>query len=242
VTEDRNARIETVFPEWRDTLRGMAWSMTPNPYASVDDLIQEGYIAMWRAADADAENLAAYLTTAARHRMLSVKDGRPQLGSSGPAPSSVKPRGEQTRQRIRDFQRTYRSEHGDDPSQAQIARELGLDPSTVSEQVRRMRTFTVVAVPSDAPLSLDGLLDAGSHEPVDPRVADLLDSVTLAYHHGEIREAIAALPESYRDYVVDLFWHGLTERESNRKRATGVRWERVRLRLVESLAHLSGAA
>lgn len=41
----------------------------------------------------------------------------------------------------------------------------------------------------------------------------VLDSVMLAYHEGEIVEAINALTPDQREYVVLRFWHGMTNPE-----------------------------
>jgi RNA polymerase sigma factor (sigma-70 family) len=239
-TADRNALIAEAMPEYRRTLTSMARSMCPNSHADVDDLIQEGYIAMWRAAEARAENLAAYLTTAARHRMLDVVRGRAQLGTKGAAATSFKPRGEETRRRIREFQREWRAEHdGQEPTKAAIARGIGLDPSTVHEQMKRMGVMQAVDAPPVA-TSLDALVDDHYWSAL-LEAPDVLDGVALAYHHGEIAEALDDLPAHWRQYVIDRFWHGMSDAESNARRETSVRWYRVRPVLAERLAHLADA-
>ena len=42
---------------------------------------------------------------------------------------------------------------------------------------------------------------------------DALDGVELAYHHGEILQALAGLPEEHRRYVELRFWEGRTSKE-----------------------------
>ena len=49
--------------------------------------------------------------------------------------------------------------------------------------------------------------------PLEIVAADILSGVELAYHAGEIAEAINALPEKHREYVVLRFWGGLTNPE-----------------------------
>lgn len=74
---------------------------------------------------------------------------------------------------------------------------------------------------------------------------DLLDGAALAYHRGELREALSALSEADRDYVVRKFWGGSTDREieedrGERRGASYQRWNRrIRPMLAERLEHLS---
>jgi DNA-directed RNA polymerase specialized sigma24 family protein len=82
VTESREDMIARVLPNYRAILMGMARRMCPNPHASVEDLAQEGHIAMWRAVEKHkAGNLAGWLTTSARNRMTSVASGKSALGN-----------------------------------------------------------------------------------------------------------------------------------------------------------------
>jgi RNA polymerase sigma factor (sigma-70 family) len=234
--DDRNALIAAAMPDYRSALYRLAWSMCPNGYADADDLMQEGYIAMWRAADADVDNLAGYLHTAARNRMTSVVRGDAQTGTKGKAPSSFKPRGVETRRRIREFQTAYRAEHGQEPNKSVIARGLGVHPTTVLEQMTRMGVADTA--PTGLPSSLDALVEAhGWEAPLE--APDVLDSIALAYHRGEIAAALDGLPDAWRQYVIDRFWHGMTDAESNATRGTRVRWYRVRPILAEQLGHLA---
>jgi len=75
---------------------------------------------------------------------------------------------------------------------------------------------------------------------------DVLEAVVLAYHYGEIWQAIAELPADHKEYVYMKFWLGLSEREIGAKTgrtAANVNrtWLQViRPRLQRSLAHLAG--
>jgi hypothetical protein len=46
-----------------------------------------------------------------------------------------------------------------------------------------------------------------------PDETDVLDSVLLAYHHGQIYRAISELTPAQRQYVAARFWQGMTTRE-----------------------------
>lgn len=171
-----------------------------------DDLVQEGYIAMWRALDSYDETkgaLAGWLTYRARLRMLECV-GRGQW--------TGKPAKHDGRHKVE--------------------REEG------SQNVTRR----VV-------LSLDAPRGDGS------TLADLLDGIgylegtELAYHHGEIMAALAALTPAQRKYVEARFWHGMSESEIKAEvfgYDAGSLWRSqkngARLKLAEALGHLAGVA
>jgi len=239
----RDEMLAAALPEHRAVIRRLVTQYLPNKVgADADDLAQEAYVAMWRAVDAEADNHAAYLVTAAKRRMASIVAGRTQLGTQGRAPSSFKPRGEETRHRIREFIRGFHAEHpGKEPSKAAIGRALGLDRSTISEQMSRMDVRDHDETLPDQPAtSLDALLDAYGWDAA-VHADGTLDGVLLAYHDGEIAQALAALPKAWRDYVIDRFWHGMSERETQALRGQAVKWYRVRPVLAEKLAHLETA-
>lgn len=78
--------------------------------------------------------------------------------------------------------------------------------------------------------------------------ADALAGVELAYHHGEILQALRSLPKPQQEYVIMRFWHGLNNTEIAAKmevtsKVLSHRWERtIRPKLAESLGHLAGVA
>lgn len=138
----------------------------------LDDLVQEGYIAMWRALRSYDESqgaLPAWLTAKAEWRMRTVASRR-------------QPRAEDE-----------------------------LDESLAG--------------------------------------ASLLESVDIAYHHGEIADAISGLAPAQRRYVIARFWYGLSGQEM---RDLGVfrydpssLWTRprngARWKLARQLSHMEGA-
>lgn len=73
---------------------------------------------------------------------------------------------------------------------------------------------------------------------------DELDSASLAYHQGDLADAINALDERDRHYVVEKFWGGSTDREievkfGERRGTSYDRWKkRIRPALAERLAHM----
>lgn len=77
---------------------------------------------------------------------------------------------------------------------------------------------------------------------------DVLDRVLLAYHHGQVMQALAALPHRHREYVWLRFWGGWTSAEiapviGIRAGNVATMWkESIRPRLLDRLRHLEDAA
>lgn len=87
--------------------------------------------------------------------------------------------------------------------------------------------------------------DADVFEDVD--FAQYLDAVALAYHEGEIQQAISSLPPAHRAYVEMRFWGGMTDTEiasltGATNKALGNSWRRaIKPALSASLDHLASA-
>lgn len=74
--------------------------------------------------------------------------------------------------------------------------------------------------------------------------SDALDKVLLAYHEGEILQAIGALPDLHKRYIVMRFWGGMTNVEIAAQLDMNIRkidelWRSARPKLREALEHLS---
>ena len=87
---------------------------------------------------------------------------------------------------------------------------------------------------NDETLRLDEVIDAG----------ELVDDVAVAYHHGEIIQALNALTFTQREYVFARFWLGKTNPEIAAERGLSAgeveRQWRVNIRpvLLDELHHL----
>lgn len=83
---------------------------------------------------------------------------------------------------------------------------------------------------------------------LDPAAADPMEHVMLAYHHGEIAQALAELPPEDREAVVERFWGGKTWPEIEKDRGArhgslSGRWaQSIRPKLRRHLHHLVDAA
>lgn len=97
-----------------------------------------------------------------------------------------------------------------------------------------------------SPASLDKVREEWGDllEPADFDAVDALDKVVMAYHHGEIAQAIASLPPAHRAYVMKRFWGGKSDAEIAAERRVSSNqpsWEwknKIAPALRESLGHL----
>jgi DNA-directed RNA polymerase specialized sigma24 family protein len=193
------------LPNWRGYLYTVAHSILPHGHPGVDDLAQEGLIAMWRAVgdhDPARAPLAAYARWRAVNRMRDVASQRSQpTGHDKAADVRRVPAGAEARDRIRAHLRAHPGATG-----RQIAAAVGLSAATVSYHRKRLHLDGEVL--NDT--SLDALLDEG----FDPAAAgDVLDVIIEGYMAGEVCEALAVLTPAERKYVVLRFWHGAQQAE-----------------------------
>lgn len=194
------------FEKW---LHQTAYGMTGA--TDHEDLVQEGRIAVWKAlqrADLSDPGLAGYVTRAAKGRMIDIVTGqRRQTGHDAPEGKVVtNDRGRQAREKIRAVLAANPEATG-----AEIARQTGLSPATVSVQRKRLDIDTEI----DAPGSLQALKDAGYDAP--GREEGLLDMIVQAYFYGEISAALSVLTPNERRYVNLRFWEGLSAPELKRE-------------------------
>jgi RNA polymerase sigma factor (sigma-70 family) len=79
---DRNDELVRALPDYRRWLFRVAYDLSPVGSSDVEDLVQEGYIAMWRALgtyDPKQGALPTWITNAARMRMKDVAFGSGQF-------------------------------------------------------------------------------------------------------------------------------------------------------------------
>jgi RNA polymerase sigma factor (sigma-70 family) len=202
LTKDATIALIGDYRSWLLTVAGRMLGDHGHP--DRDDLVQEGYIAMWRALDTYDEekgSLAGWLTYRARMRMLECVYQKQWTGKPP----------------LRDGRHKVETRRVDS-----LDRELLVGGN---DQAQRG--------------TLADLIAGVSH----------LEGAELAYHHGEILAALAALTPAQRRYVEARFWHGMTESEIKAEvfgYDAGSLWRSqkngARLKLAETLAHLAGVA
>lgn len=192
--ETASGSYDEILSEYLPWLRKVAGNLTGFGSSGLDDLVQEGYIAMWRALgthDEAAGPLDYWLKFKSSNRMKTLA--------------------------IRAAEKT-------DP--------LHLDEPVGSKA--RAGGF------EDLVITLgDTIADLGSDE--------LLNKIELAYHDGEVAQAIDHLTPAQRKYVVARFWYGLSGKEMRElgvfsydpsalwnSRRNGARWK-----LAGELQHLA---
>lgn len=220
------------FEKW---LHQTAYGMTGR--VDHEDLVQEGRIAIWKAlarADHSAPGLPGYVTRAAKGRMIDIVTGsRRETGHEAPEGKVVtNDRGREARDKIR----TVLADHPE-ATGAEIARQSGLSPATVSVQRKRLGIDTEIAEPG----SLQALKDAGYDAP--GREEGLLEMIVQAYMYGEVSQALGVLTANERRYVDLRFWEGYTPAEL--RKAFGYDpasiWRTAKVRLRPVLEELLAA-
>lgn len=164
----RNLIIEQVIPEYRSWLRKVAAGMLSPDHEALDDLVQEGYIAMWRACasyDEDGSPADFWLKSHAHMRMMTCVSrnhwtGQPKRHNGG---------------------------HG------------GSQPD------KPVLSFDVLNAAVDA-----------DYDPADVSAAVALEQAVWGYHQGELLQALSALTEREREYVVRRFWGEAQQAELDR--------------------------
>lgn len=134
--------------------------------------------------------------------------------------------------------KTYRAERGSLPSwltQAALwrMREVVVSKSWTGRPARHQGRTPVKGI-AEYPTELEVLESALSGQ-------EMLESVELAYHHGEISDVIAALPSAQRRYVRLRFWQGARKPELTAAYGydPSALWRRAKPVLQEKLEYLS---
>lgn len=233
----RDQLIAETLPDYRRWLYAVATDMLAPGSPLVDDLAQEGAIAMWRAFDRhdpDKGALASWLTGAARYRMLDIVTRHARYTGTPQAEDVVRTasKGRETRDRMRAYLRA-----NPDATGRQIAAALGISPAGVTYHRQRL---LVDDLPPAGEASLDELLDVG-FDPAD--AGDVLDQIIEGYHEGQVAEALNALTPAERRYVHLRFWEGMAHSELVAAFGynPGGLWRTARARLAPILADLVAA-
>lgn len=168
--------------KYKPWLRTVARNMYKTQPERVDDLVQEGWIAIWRVLKKEGDVPEHFLKNAAICKMRNV---------------------------IRDDHRDCRD--------ISRSRADGLPTQNIESH----------SADAEAPS-------------VWTQLQTDLGAIELAYHHGEIADALNALTPVQREYVVLKFWHGLSHAElvSHFGYKPAHLWQRSKATLEKELAHL----
>lgn len=226
---------------WADRMvRGLVGWQAP----FLDDLAQEARIQMWRDAGlwdpSRGGEIEPFLKQRARWRVVALLKGDKRFVGDDHRQTKATVRGDAARDRLRSAMATFRDEHHREPRAKEMAEVLGITERTVYKQMKNLHTTkreVEVAV-----RSLDAMIEEYGTEAVFVAL-DHYDAVVLAYHYGEIHQAVADLDPVSREYVYLRFWCGTTDKEASE--TLGIPpfgWStKVRPLLAERLSHLVGA-
>lgn len=66
---------------------------------------------------------------------------------------------------------------------------------------------------------------------------EAIEQVESDYHDGRVAQAVSELPDGYRNYVIERFWHGVSTTELQKIMSPSI-WPRVKKRLASELQEL----
>ena len=231
-SENSESEILDSYTNW---IHRIALKSLRRSDARFDDAVQEARIAAWKALKEhtpDRGPLDYWVKQRIHWTILDiVQDRRPFTGEKRAAPAVTQTRGTESREKIRAFLRTNTR-----ATNKEISAATGLTPATISYHMKRMT--------HDVEKPATTLLSALMEDPQFDIVAagDLLESVTEAYHNGEISEALNVLTANERRYVSLRFWEELTHAEIAEKFGynPGAVWTQAKKKLKPKLQHLIG--
>jgi DNA-directed RNA polymerase specialized sigma subunit len=248
--DGRDQLLRELIGDYKGWITSMVRGIARDAPWRHEDLVQEAYIAMWQGLDRwnGEGELEGFIRQRARWRVQSLcYDGahRRELGSEpGNNNGGSQRRGDKTRARINDFILAHAQRTGRPPTMVEAGRALGMSPSAVGKQMQKLGTVAISErashlVESYRTTSLQLLLELGL-EPISAN--EKMDDIEVSYHYGEIHQAVASLPEHWREYVWFRFWGGLTDAQAVRsvKETYRGEWEKhMKPHLRDELKHLS---
>jgi len=187
-----------------------------------EDAVQEGRISIWKdlqEGTKDHPHMVFRAIRVARALLFNPTahpTGHVAIGAS--AGTRKTSRGEATREKIRNYLQDYRRLHDSEPTAYRIGKDLGIDRSTVSAQLRKMRSGETGWHHPGLPLMADGRVDlkaiahvelkfsdgedreGGINEPVEPSFEDsyIGSAVTV--------QALNQLDDVLKEAIYLFFW------------------------------------
>lgn len=190
-----------------------------------EDAVQEGRISLWRDMTEGTKNgphmvhRAVLKAKALMFNPTVHPTGHVAVGGGGPG-SRRNVRGEATREKIRNYIKEYEGLHGTTPTNYRIAKDLGMDKSTVRSQVAKMKSGETGWFHPGLPITPDGRVDLkalqivelkfssgedrdndlGINEPIEPGFEDQFVATALA------NEALSRLTEAQEELVRSVYF------------------------------------
>lgn len=234
---------DLIRSDWADrTAYGIA-GQNPEWHNYVDDLAQEARLTMWQAASKFdttlGGNIVPFCKQRGRWAILKIITHEGNFTGQERVANVTQKRGDEARDRLKQAEQEFFHHHGRPPSASEVAAILGITERTVYKHRRAIRELPGQSTRL-RDRSLETLIDELGAEGL-LKSSDRLYDIALAYHYGEIYQALNELPDLWREYIYLRFWEGLGPTEIVSMGVT-VSWRRdVRPVLAEKLHHLATA-
>lgn len=199
-------------------------------HSEVEDLMQEACIQAWKKwtdePDWDEARLVYFGVMKAKS-LVSAKSGEVPTGKPRNTASNRKQaNGEASREKLKTYLRDYSKLHGQEPTNTQIARDLGMSTTNVRFHRKRLHLFDGEIDSTSAKIySLDAGMDAAAAGEDTPAWMYRIPSVTVDYEGAatasEIRHAVSQLKERERLFLYLEFWKERTYVEIGRELGLG---------------------
>lgn len=194
---------------WADrTAYGIA-GQHPEWSLYVDDLAQEARYIMWDAAQKwrPGGEIIPFLKQRGRWRIYNIVKGEKNfVGTIGRKTSGGNRKEDVALAEMRVAIQNFRQVEHREPTPTELGKILGIPRTTAI--TRKANLHKVPYGAETRVRSLDDLMEIG-FEAVASQ--DYIGEVLTSYHDGEVMEALAALPQVWREYVYLRFWEGLSD-------------------------------
>lgn len=199
-------------------------------HVDVDDLMQEASIHAWKrweeTPDWDEARIIYHAVMKAQS-LVSAKSGEVPTGKpKNTAAQRKQANGEASREKLKAYLHEYAKLHGKEPSNTQIARDLGMSTTNVRFHRNRLHLFDGEIDPKSAKVySLEAGLDAANAGEDSPAWVYRLPKVLVDYEGAatasEVRRAVRNLKDRERLFLYLEFWQEKSYVEIGRELGLG---------------------
>jgi len=183
-------------------------------YAEIEEYLQEARIHAWQDFEdggfEDREDIVRRASNRVRNLITKGTNAAPTGKPVKDKQQYGQAKGEEMRQKIRDYMTDYQRLHGSLPSQTETARAIGTSVANVSRHMKRLHMFTNPTGVVDV-VAMPAWVEEGFFNP------DTVDKEYGAFENDTVRrlyvaEQVARLPEKERLAIYYRFWEDRTNK------------------------------
>ncbi len=215
---------EQLWQQMENLVRYVAMKYTTADGAELDDLMQEGYIALWHAVHYfDYETGTVFSTYAAECIKRHLQRYLDNNGTSVRIPVY-----EHTRiKRYKAQESRFLSEHGRKPTDMEMCRLLGLKQDVVQDIRRSVYISDIKSI--YAPAAIDDELTVEDMLAADDNIEDdVIDSVHQEQLKAVLWKMVEELPEECKDVIKAVYQDGKSLKQISEEQ--GIRYNLIRSR------------